>query len=489
MRRRFGLRLSTSSGGALLSAKGRVLRVPVLCRNTSRFFSSKGKHRGYVQSLDEKYMEWQIRKMQETAETGGTETGVRGVSAKEKEYFEQTRGAAAGPLFVPPLPRQSRTLGHDRGQFSKNVFGGNSVTDWTTGLPLVEGGEEGNKDGVGESDSGGQFSSLDFDIRMTEGSGEGSEGDPLAALIGKPDRSNLPYQELTHDEGRRLQELVMKRVLLKRRLHWLKMNMLPNPEKEAKMKIRAEDRKLKDAETAAAEAMAPPSEGGPVLPKPFLDTRLDDPKIKRMEDFCRMQTEMSRIRNRIRLEKLESSRRMKESLPKIGGVTLDPIRAHVERRTVRIGKMLQAYLEQILSFGTPEFSQEILGGAKISIHHLRMRTARSDCFVFFSAPSLPARELEALTERLEKWAPRLRFILANRLHLGYTPRLRFVPALENEVMKKKRLFELAQEDAPEVARLSERAYEAERGLEPPEKTNDYFKYLRLTTAPPKGRVI
>lgn len=58
------------------------------------------------------------------------------------------------------------------------------------------------------------------------------------------------------------------------------------------------------------------------------------------------------------------------------GVVLDQIKAHVEMRRVRISSMLGTHIEHIITNSSPTIVRDILKGASISIHHVKMTSSK-----------------------------------------------------------------------------------------------------------------
>ena len=69
------------------------------------------------------------------------------------------------------------------------------------------------------------------------------------------------YQDLTHAEAQRLQEMYMRKKMMDRKILWLKQSHLPNPQREAKMTLRRQKQREEEEEADAA--------GGDMYPLPF----------------------------------------------------------------------------------------------------------------------------------------------------------------------------------------------------------------------------
>merc|ERR1712176_508512 len=114
--------------------------------------------------------------------------------------------------------------------------------------------------------------------------------------------------------------MYMKKRMLDRKVLWMKMQGLPNPEKEAKTTIRRQERA--EEETKKAEG------GHDMYPLPFLDAHPGSRRLTRMENDARREEMESHFRTRIRQEKLENARIVKANVPDVGGLVTDPIKRH-----------------------------------------------------------------------------------------------------------------------------------------------------------------
>lgn len=64
------------------------------------------------------------------------------------------------------------------------------------------------------------------------------EKDPYAGLFDYVSLKGGAYQDLTHEEVTRMKEAYQQKLLLDRRIRWLKARALPDPEREAAAIIR-----------------------------------------------------------------------------------------------------------------------------------------------------------------------------------------------------------------------------------------------------------
>ncbi|EKX72793.1 conserved hypothetical protein [Theileria equi strain WA] len=160
----------------------------------------------------------------------------------------------------------------------------------------------------------------------------------------------------------------------------------------------------------------------------------DVDRIDRMiQERNRFDEIVSRIRTKIRQEKKENTAIHKAMIPSISGVVVDPIRKHVMRRAARIGTLLHTHIEQIFTANNPEFLYSMLNGASITINHVEMATSKSVVKCFYTILSEhDSREIQPL---LDKAAPRVRFLIARKLELGYTPPVRFIEYRKRSAIK------------------------------------------------------
>lgn len=127
-------------------------------------------------------------------------------------------------------------------------------------------------------------------------------------------------------------------------------------------------------------------------PPPFMDERPDSKNITRLlkdQDFLEME---SRLRTKLRMEKKKNAAILRKTPePGMNDITLDPIERHVERRRLRIGAMLRANLETLMSCNTTQILQDHLGGASVSIVHLEAdKSARGTQHVYYVEFFLPS---------------------------------------------------------------------------------------------------
>ena len=255
------------------------------------------------------------------------------------------------------------------------------------------------------------------------------------------------YQDLTHSELRRVQELKEKKKMLDRKIRWLKENQLVDPakkiEKEFERNRRDEYKKNSDEIVKGNEPLFPPhfsKEFDPVMAK----------KIQQVEFSMERDTAISRMRTELRKEKLERSAVMKGSTPNIGNAITDPMKRHLKRRNVRVSLLLQQYLEELLSCNTAQIVVDHLKGAAVSIDRIDSPTTRGRHDVYVRVSSDHDRKW--VQEQLNIVAPKLRSQLALRVNYGYTPELKFHVIDDLDKFNKKRLMSIADETRREIDR-------------------------------------
>ncbi|GAB69231.1 hypothetical protein PCYB_146600 [Plasmodium cynomolgi strain B] len=278
------------------------------------------------------------------------------------------------------------------------------------------------------------------------------------------------YQDLTHDEYQRMNDLYIKKCDVDRKIRWFKMSSILNPIKEAKSIVNAqrlsEDEKGRkgkkngqgehsvEAEHSieaehSVEADESITQVGSTkrmqeFPmeediKPYYQEEGNfSQKIKRICEQNQYDEIVSRIRMKIRKEKMENSKIMKEKIPNVARHILDPIKYHVHRRRIRTEKLLHTHLEQLLNCNNAYFRFYLLNGLCISIHHLEMKSTRSLCKIVYTLLNKNIHH-DMIKDKLEKVAFILRKLLARKLQLGYTPPLKFVPLQEEQEKKVKNL--------------------------------------------------
>ena len=240
------------------------------------------------------------------------------------------------------------------------------------------------------------------------------------------------YQDLTHEETRRVQELRHRKLMLERRATWLKVNQMPDPEKEAR-KLEKENRKAKDEEQ--------------LYPPPYESK--DTKKIARLEQEAKVQTIEAKLRARIRKEKQASSAIVNAHVPTISGQTLDPIKRQIAMRKVRIQTLIQQNVDECLSHNTSQILGQMLDGASVSVVKIEAENFRKTQNVHVTVTS--DHDPEWVINRLNMIAPKLRSQLALRLNLGHTPELKFLLSADPKKFDKKRLLRMARFKSRKIA--------------------------------------
>jgi len=249
------------------------------------------------------------------------------------------------------------------------------------------------------------------------------------------------WQDLTHGQAQRMQEMYMRKRMLDRKILWLKMSNLPNPEKEAKFSMRrtqeAEEQRKK--EESSSQQLYPP---------PFLDVQPAAKRLEKMEESARTEELESRFRARIREEKLENARILKANVPSIGGIVNDPIQRHVHRRLVRQRVKIHTGLEEVLTRNSAQILYEHLGGVSISIAKVFARRPRQTQQIQYNLTS--DHDPAWVQKQLDIVAPKLRSQFAVKVNMGQTPNIRFVPYVPVREVRRSYLYQFARKIEKEV---------------------------------------
>lgn len=249
------------------------------------------------------------------------------------------------------------------------------------------------------------------------------------------------WQDLTHGEAQRLQEMYMKKRMLDRKVRYLKTSHLPNPNKDAKMAFRKEQ--AIEQEKAASMQME-------LYPPPLATHALDkvEGKLQRMLDQGRQEELESRFRARIRQQKLENAKIVKSSEPNVGGLVTDPIRRHVQKRLLRQRPGIHTGLEEILTFSSAQILHEFLKGVAISVVRVHAKTPRATQDIYYNVSS--EHDPAWVQRQLDILAPKVRSLLAIRVNMGQTPNIRFVPNQAVQESKRAYLWPFAREIKAQV---------------------------------------
>jgi len=222
----------------------------------------------------------------------------------------------------------------------------------------------------------------------------------------------------------------MKKRMLNRKILWLKMQRLPNPQKEAKMELRKQEHR----DSIAGDDMYPP---------PIVETPRAERKTKAMVDRTKHDELESRFRARIREQKLENAKIIKANMPDVGNLITDPIKRHVQRRLVRQRVKIHAGLEEVLTHNTAQILFEFLKGVAISIVRVRAKRPRQTQELLYNLTS--DHDPAWVQQQLNILAPKLRSQLAINVNMGMTPDIRFVPAVPRQLNRRKHLARLARQ--------------------------------------------
>jgi len=262
-----------------------------------------------------------------------------------------------------------------------------------------------------------------------------------------PNTKGPRWQDLTHCEAQRLQEMYMRKKMLDRKLLWLKHEGMLNPRKEAKLAMHRAQR-FEQQEKANFT----------LYPPPVLDT---DPNVHKMEGAQnraqRMELE-SRFRSRIRLEKIANSKMLKAESPDIGDIVTDPLKRHVWKRLVRQRSEIYKGMETVLTRNSAQVLQDFLKGAAISIVKIRALKPRATQTIYYNLTS--DHDPDWVKKQLKIVTPKLRSQFAVKVNPGQVTNFRFVPYDDSKKVKRRYLWRFgreASESIPVGGDLSDRA--------------------------------
>ena len=281
---------------------------------------------------------------------------------------------------------------------------------------------------------------------MGGGSCDSSEPAPTPASSSPPNNpldnfqsmKHAPrYQDLTHGEIRRMQELGERRKMFERKIQWLKNNQILDPVRVVNKEMRL---KRKEEHRAEVDKINTGGAQQDWLPKEEVDPGMAN-KIRQIEFKMERDTAISRMRSEVRKTKLANSILANAPTPNIGNVITDPLKRHLNRRRVRVSLLLQQYLEEILTCNSAQVLLDHLGGAGVSVDRVVAPSTRGvhNVYVRVSTDHDP----KWVQQKLNVLAPKLRSQLAVRVNYGYTPELKFHVLHDVEQFDKARLLALA----------------------------------------------
>jgi ribosome-binding factor A len=241
------------------------------------------------------------------------------------------------------------------------------------------------------------------------------------------------FQDLTHPEARRVQELFERKKMLARKVQWLKNNQIVDPVKTVNKEMRQKEKESRNDNKT---------------PQVYSKDPVVENKIRKLEFSMERDTAISRMRTEMRKQKLENSAVMKKSSPSIGSVITDPLKRHLTRRKVRVALLMQQYIEELLSCNSAQIIVDHLGGAAISVDRVVAPSTRGvhDVYVRISSD----HDRKWVQKQLDILTPKLRSQLAVRVNYGYTPELKFHILDDVDKFNKSRLMKLADEAKREV---------------------------------------
>ena len=250
-------------------------------------------------------------------------------------------------------------------------------------------------------------------------------------------RHRPSYQDLTHSEVRRMQEVEEKKKMFERKLRWLRGSGVVDPVRVVNKEMR-KSRKQKYIEWTTRLNL----DGGPEREiREQIDPQMSR-KIEKVEFKMERDTAVSKLRAAIRVQKLANSQVLNTPTPNIGDVITDPLKRHLKRRTVRTTILMQQYLEELLSCNSAQILLDHLGGAGISVEKIAAPSTRGIHTVFVRVTG--HHDHNWIQERLNILAPKLRSQLAIKVNYGYTPELKFKILHDIDKFNKSRLMNLAE---------------------------------------------
>lgn len=234
----------------------------------------------------------------------------------------------------------------------------------------------------------------------------------------------------------------MHKRMLDRKLRWLKMQHLPNPQKDAKMEFR---RRLADEEAAK-------SDEAPMYPPPLSDhdnnNKWNNHKMQGLVEGAQRDELESRFRSRIREEKLRNARIIKAATPKLGDIVTDPIKRHVHRRLLRQRVVIYDGLEEALTNNSAQVLYEFMRGVAVSIVRVQASRPRATQNIYYNLTS--DHDPKWVETQLNILAPKLRSQLALSKNLGMTPNIRFIPQITGEEQRRKHLWKFAKQIGEQI---------------------------------------
>lgn len=263
------------------------------------------------------------------------------------------------------------------------------------------------------------------------------------------------WQDLTHGEAQRLQEMHMRKRMIQRKILWMKSQHLPNPQKDAKMEMRRRENAEK-------------SEGNDMYPPPFSERELDTEKFSTMVAESQRDELESRFRSRIREQKLENARIVKANVPNVGHFIADPIKRHVNRRLLRQRTKIHAGLEETLTPKSSQILHEFLRGAAVSIVRVRAKRPRQTQELIYNLTS--DHDPAWVQKQLDVLAPKLRSQFAVKVHMGQTPDIRFVPQVPLLHTRRSHLWRFARQIQDETPTGSMSGFARSGGVPVPHGT-------------------
>jgi len=234
-------------------------------------------------------------------------------------------------------------------------------------------------------------------------------------------RKKPVYQDLTHREAYDVQLAYKHKLMLERKVRWLKLAHVPRPKEQAKAQMREELRERAEKEFAPDK----------LYPAPVNSEDKEAAMINvstQLQDAGRLEEIESRKRTEIRRFKLENAALLKQKPPQLGGSEpTDPMPKHERLRVLRLSSLVQEKIEGYLTQTSSQILHEYLEGAAISVLGVDCGSKHGAHYIRYQISRMPeGRDANWVQDRLRKLVPKIRSQMAINVNLGYTPKLKFM---------------------------------------------------------------
>lgn len=397
-----------------------------------RFFS-KSK---FTENLDESYLLWQLEKMKNTVEKAydnkvDDSSIDSNISKMRSGMHSMRRSSVPNHLLTDAVAQKLGIYNPSSRPVGMKVKEGLKVNDkeyeYVEPLPTFHWRDGSVIEELHKSNNQYNFR----DATPSQEDAQEFSDDPFKAYESTKWDGARQFNDLTHEETKKLQELRMRRAMLEKRIRWMKTQMLPDPEKEAKNYFKKLDIENKNRELQKEHQLYPP---------PVMEVSAEIPGSALMVRKTAEDELVSRLRHQIREQKKKQSAAVKQQAPPTADreLVVDPITLHVQRRAQRVKTLLMRSVQEFISTApTPRLMYDFLGGASVAINKMKVKRARRAVRIYYDL--LSNHDAGEVQERMNKAAPQFRLMLARKLNLGHTPELRFIANDKNKLMNKNRL--------------------------------------------------